>query len=54
MERDQEVNAFYQTNGWIELRFWDFEVKGDLLFCLSEIKKRSETKLDNICLNDSN
>jgi DNA mismatch endonuclease (patch repair protein) len=28
MQRDQEVNAYYQSQGWTVLRFWDFEVKG--------------------------
>jgi DNA mismatch endonuclease (patch repair protein) len=54
MERDQEVNAFYQSKGWTVLRFWDFEVKRDLLFCLSEIKNGLDAKLDNICPKDSN
>ena len=37
MERDQEVNAFYQSKGWTVLRFWDFEVKGELDYCLKMI-----------------
>ncbi|MEB2777473.1 very short patch repair endonuclease [Algoriphagus sp. D3-2-R+10] len=30
MERDREVNTFYQSKGWTVLRFWDFEVKEEL------------------------
>tara|TARA_R110002020_G_scaffold138602_5_gene308831 strand:- start:5358 stop:5738 length:381 start_codon:yes stop_codon:yes gene_type:complete len=30
MQRDQEVNSYYQSKGWTVLRFWDFEVKGEL------------------------
>lgn len=28
MQRDQEVNSYYQSKGWTIMRFWDFEVKG--------------------------
>jgi DNA mismatch endonuclease (patch repair protein) len=31
MQRDQEVNTYYQSQGWTVLRFWDFEVKGELV-----------------------
>jgi DNA mismatch endonuclease (patch repair protein) len=34
MQLDQEVNAYYKSKGWIVLRFWDFQVKGDLGSCL--------------------
>ncbi|WP_425640245.1 very short patch repair endonuclease [Algoriphagus yeomjeoni] len=30
MERDREINAYYKSKGWTVLRFWDFEVKGEL------------------------
>ena len=36
MQRDQEVNSFYQSKGWTVLRFWDFEVKGELGACLKQ------------------
>ncbi|WP_184497063.1 DUF559 domain-containing protein [Algoriphagus iocasae] len=35
MERDLEINAYYQSKGWTVLRFWDFEVKGELGACLN-------------------
>ncbi|MEB2777448.1 DUF559 domain-containing protein [Algoriphagus sp. D3-2-R+10] len=37
MERDQEVNAYYQSKGWIVLRFWDFEVKDGTGGCLKKV-----------------
>jgi DNA mismatch endonuclease (patch repair protein) len=37
MERDIEVNDFYKSKGWKILRFWDFELKGELGVCLKSI-----------------
>jgi DNA mismatch endonuclease (patch repair protein) len=37
MQRDREVNAYYQSKGWNVLRFWDFEVKGELGACLKSV-----------------
>ncbi|SFB40198.1 very short patch repair endonuclease [Algoriphagus aquimarinus] len=37
MERDKEVNDFYQSKGWTVLRFWDFEVKVELGACIKRI-----------------
>ncbi|WP_233553724.1 very short patch repair endonuclease [Algoriphagus lacus] len=37
IQRDQEVNAYYQSKGWTVLRFWDFEVKGEVGRCLKGI-----------------
>lgn len=37
MERDREINGFYKAEGWKVLRFWDFEVKGELEVCLKKI-----------------
>ncbi|KPQ15226.1 MAG: DNA mismatch endonuclease / patch repair protein Vsr [Algoriphagus marincola HL-49] len=39
-ERDQEINAFYRSKGWTVLRFWDFEVKGELGVCLKNVINR--------------
>jgi DNA mismatch endonuclease (patch repair protein) len=36
IQRDQEVNGFYRSKGWTVLRFWDFEVKGELGVCLKK------------------
>jgi DNA mismatch endonuclease (patch repair protein) len=37
MERDLEVNEFYKNKGWTVLRFWDFEVKGELGACIKKV-----------------
>lgn len=37
IQRDEEVNSFYQSKGWTVLRFWDFEVKGEIGICLKSI-----------------
>jgi DNA mismatch endonuclease, patch repair protein len=37
MHRDQEVNEYYKSKGWTVLRFWDFEVKGELGVCIKKI-----------------
>lgn len=39
MQRDREVNAFYQSKGWRVLRFWDFEVKVELGPVLTKVLK---------------
>jgi DNA mismatch endonuclease (patch repair protein) len=40
IQRDQEVNACYSSKDWTVLRFWDFEVKGELGVCLKSILDR--------------
>ncbi|MDF2157796.1 very short patch repair endonuclease [Algoriphagus sp. CAU 1675] len=37
MQRDQEINAYYQSKDWTVLRFWDFELKRELGTCLKLI-----------------
>jgi DNA mismatch endonuclease, patch repair protein len=37
MERDLEINAYYKSKGWTVLRFWDFEVKGELGTILNRV-----------------
>ncbi|GHV83772.1 very short patch repair endonuclease [Spirochaetia bacterium] len=34
IERDKEVNEYYQTNGWTILRFWATEIENDLNGCI--------------------
>jgi DNA mismatch endonuclease (patch repair protein) len=36
IERDKEVNEYYQTNGWTILRFWTSVIKKDLNSCIIE------------------
>jgi DNA mismatch endonuclease (patch repair protein) len=45
-QRDREVNAFYRSKGWTVLRFWDFEVKGEVGACLAKVL--SQVDLYNI------
>ena len=37
IQRDQEVNAYYQYKGWTVLRFWDFEVNENLGASLKKV-----------------
>jgi DNA mismatch endonuclease, patch repair protein len=37
IQRDQEVNDYYQSKGWRVLRFWDFEMKGELGVCIKRV-----------------
>jgi DNA mismatch endonuclease (patch repair protein) len=34
IERDKEVNKYYQTNDWTILRFWATDIKNDLNSCI--------------------
>jgi DNA mismatch endonuclease (patch repair protein) len=36
IERDQEVNEYYQANGWTVLRFWTSDIGKDLNSCIIE------------------
>lgn len=37
MERDLENTTFLKSNGWIVLRFWEHQIKNDLLGCIKKI-----------------
>lgn len=37
MQRDREIQVFYQSRGWTVLRFWDFEVKKELGTCVKAV-----------------
>jgi len=39
MERDKEVTARLEADGWTVLRFWGNDIKKNLLFCADEIEK---------------
>ena len=39
MERDREVTARLEADGWTVLRFWGNDIKKNLLFCADEIEK---------------
>ena len=38
MERDEEVNAFLEAEGWVVLRFWSGEVRKNLSGVIAEIE----------------
>ena len=38
IKRDIEVNEILSSNGWIILRFWGFEIKSNLNFCVDRIE----------------
>ena len=39
-QRDDEINETLSENGWAVLRFWDFQIAGELDRCVAETKKR--------------
>lgn len=38
MERDVEVNQHLQSEGWLVLRFWGYEIKKDVISCADKIE----------------
>ena len=39
IERDRFVNAQLQAQGFIVLRFWDYQIKKEIDFCIDRIKQ---------------
>lgn len=39
IERDEEVNKRLKSEGWTVLRFWDFDIKKRLDFCIDAIEE---------------
>ena len=39
MERDREVTKALTEQGWTVLRFWDFEIKKNVVLCADKIEK---------------
>ncbi|MCK4436813.1 very short patch repair endonuclease [bacterium] len=37
--RDKEVNKKLKKNGWIVIRFWDFQLDGDVQKCVAKVQK---------------
>ena len=44
MERDKEVNAVLEADGWIVLRFWGNEIKRNVSACADRIVSTLEDK----------
>jgi DNA mismatch endonuclease (patch repair protein) len=36
IERDKEVNTYYEKQGWTVLRFWQSEIENDLNRCIEQ------------------
>ncbi|MBP5466057.1 MAG: DUF559 domain-containing protein, partial [Clostridia bacterium] len=39
IERDKEVTEQLQKDGWVVLRFWDFEIKKNFYECADQIEQ---------------
>lgn len=39
IERDKEVNAYLEQNGWIILRFWSNDIRKNLDTCITKIQE---------------
>lgn len=39
IERDKFVNDQLKSQGFIVLRFWDYQIKKDIDYCINEIRK---------------
>jgi len=37
IKRDKEVNKTLRNRGWKVLRFWDFQIKGDVEECIKKV-----------------
>ena len=46
IERDKENTKKLQLNGWTVLRFWESEIKDDLVKCVSTVVSYYETACD--------
>ena len=46
IERDRFVNAQLQAQGFIVLRFWDYQIKKEIDFCIGRIKQ-AQNKFPN-------
>ena len=45
MDRDREVTQALTEQGWTVLRFWDFEVKKDVVSCADRIEEIYRKKI---------
>ena len=44
MEKDFEITQFLISQGWVVLRFWDFEIKNDLSGCADKVERIVKTR----------
>lgn len=43
-ERDRLANEALQSQGWLVLRMWDFEVENDLRACVERVRRALSTR----------
>jgi len=46
IQRDKKVNKELKEDGWTVLRYWQHEIKNDLVSCVSEIEKAINELVD--------
>ncbi len=46
IQRDKKVNKELKKDGWTVLRYWQHEIKNDLVSCVSEIEKAINEAVD--------
>lgn len=42
MERDKEINKHLEAMGWIVIRFWEWQIRKELSFCIELIINKIE------------
>lgn len=48
IERDKEVNASLEEQGWIVLRFWQKEIEEEIIKCILKIENTILSKIDHL------
>ena len=54
IERDLKVNQILTEQGWQVIRFWDFEIKKDVVMCANKIEQAYRSRMEErgvTCLN---
>ena len=44
IERDKIVNRHLKKDGWLVMRFWDFDIKKDISKCIRKIQRKIEAQ----------
>ena len=44
MERDREVTSALQSEGWLVIRFWEWQIKKHLDECVEEVLRTVSTR----------
>lgn len=51
IKRDKKVNEKLAKQGWLVLRFWDFQIKNDLDSCIATVKEKIEERTKFIAVD---